>query len=252
MSGYQKEYEVHYYQIDRNQEATPVSILHFLEDIAISHSEAVGLGVSHLLVQRIGWVLNRWLLKMDKYPKLGDKVVIKTWPSKFERFYGTREFCIQDAQGNLCGKASSLWIYLNLDKKRPMRIPAHFGEIYGLTEQTVIDEPFKEIPDWVHAQSEIKFHVRKSDIDTNGHVNNARYLEWMLEGIHKDLSLEYQLSELEIIYKKETQYGSDILSECQSFNSEPLEYSHRILDDQRNHELAVGRTTWRKRRRQSI
>lgn len=121
MLGFQKDYEIYYFQIDQNREVTPVSILHFLEDIATSHSEAVGLGIDHLLSQRTGWVLNRWHLRMDRYPKLGEEISIETWPSKFERFYATREFGIEDSQGNPLGQASSLWIYLSLDKKRPIR-----------------------------------------------------------------------------------------------------------------------------------
>jgi acyl-ACP thioesterase len=246
MPGFPKVYEIYYFQIDQNREATPASILHFLEDIAISHSEAVGLGINQLLAQRTGWVLNRWLLRMDKYPKLGDKILIETWPSKFERFYATREFSIKNAEGNCLGQASSLWIYLNVDKRRPLRIPLHFEQIYGLTEgMTALEEPFREPPQMTDAHSEISFHIRRSDIDTNGHVNNVRYVEWMLEGIPEDLSQNYQLSELEVYYKKETMYGTDIVSECQKTNLEHQEYVHRILDKTREHELASGRSVWR-------
>lgn len=248
MPGFLKGYEIYYFQIDQNREVTPISILHFLEDIATSHSETVGLGIDHLLAQRTGWVLNRWLLRMDRYPKLGEKISIETWPSKFERFYATREFSIIDSEGNFLGQASSLWIYLNVDKKRPIRIPAHFEQAYGLAEgKRVMEEPFQDLPEMTDAQSKLKFHVRRSDIDTNGHVNNARYVDWMIEGIHEDLSRDYQLSELEVIYKKETMYGADILSECQKMSVEHPEYLHRILDETKEHELALGRTVWRKR-----
>lgn len=63
--------------------------------------------MDNLLAEKMGWVLNRWLLRMDKYPKLGEKISIETWPSNFERFYGTREFSIKDSIGNLFGQACS-------------------------------------------------------------------------------------------------------------------------------------------------
>lgn len=246
MPGFQKKYEIHYFQIGPNKEVTPISILHFLEDIAISHSEAVGLGIDRLLAERTGWVLNRWLLRMDRYPKLGERISIETWPSKFERFYATREFSMKDSEGNMLGRASSLWIYLNLDKKRPMRIPAHFEQAYGLTEAKALDDPFQDLPEMTKAQAEMNFHVRRSDIDTNGHVNNTRYVDWMIEGIPEDLTRQYKLSELEVIYKKETMYGTDICTESRRMSTEP-EYLHRILDGTRDHELALGRTLWKKR-----
>jgi len=249
MPGFQKGYEIYYFQIDQNREVTPVSILHFLEDIATSHSEAVGLGIDHLLAERTGWVLNRWLLRMDRYPKLGDKIVIETWPSKFERFYANREFNIIGSEGNRLGQACSLWIYLNVDKKRPIRIPAHFEQAYGLAEgKRVMEDPFKDLPEMTAAQFEMNFHVRRSDIDTNGHVNNTRYVDWMIEGIPEDMTQDYQLFELEVVYKKETMYGTDIVTESQKLNVEHPVYLHRILDETKEHELALGRTAWRRRK----
>jgi medium-chain acyl-[acyl-carrier-protein] hydrolase len=248
MPGFQKYYEIYYFQIDQNKEVTPISILQFLEDIATSHSEAVGLGIDYLKAEGSGWVLNRWLLKMSSYPKLGDKILVETWPSKFDRFYGTREFRIVAENGDILGRASSLWIFLNLDKKRPMRIPTHFEQAYGLVEQQQVKESFQDFPEWCQAESALRFHVRKSDIDTNGHVNNTRYVEWMLEGITEGVTRDYQLSELEVIYKKETMYGADIHSEIKAQKNLYPKYYHRILDENRVQELALGRTVWENRK----
>ncbi len=247
MSGFQKEYEINYYQIDQNKEATPVSILHFLEDVATFHSESVGLGIDRLLEEGTAWILQRWLLKMERYPVLGEKITTETWPSRFEHFSATREFRMEDAEGRLIGWASSLWIYLNTAKKRPVRIPEQFGRAYGLDQNRSLQAPFERFQKMTEANSEINFHVRRSDIDTNGHVNNVRYVDWMLEGIPEDLIRDHQLAELEVLYKKETLYGEDIVSECLLIGQNQPEYLHRITDENKKHDLALGRTVWRKR-----
>lgn len=247
MPGFQKIYEIHYYQIDQNREATPASILHFLEDVATSHSESVGLGIDRLLEARTGWVLNHWFLRMERYPRFGEKILVQTWPSKFEHFYATRQFNIEDSEGRRLGQASSLWIYLSLDTKHPLRIPQHFEAAYGLDSSRSMDVPFQKYLKLTGVDAGVNFHVRRSDIDTNGHVNNVRYFDWMVESIPEDLTRDHQLSELEIIYKKETLYGANILSECQRTNDEQPEYLHRILDETKEHELAQGRTVWKKR-----
>lgn len=246
MPGFQKEYDIHYFLLNQYNEANPVAIINLLGDIAISHSEAVGLGIEQLLEVRTCWILNRWLLKMDRYPKLGEKLLIETWPSQFKHFYATREFCIKDTKGNMLGSASSLWIYLNVDKRRPTRIPQYFNQAYGLDSNRVMNNYFQDLASITDVQAKMSFHVRHSDIDTNGHVNNACYIDWMLEGISEDLTRDYHLSELEVIYKKETMYGADIFSECQIVNSQTPEYLHRITDES-SHELALGRTVWKKR-----
>lgn len=247
MPGFKKQYDIHYYQVNQNREAAPVTLLHFLEDIAISHSESVGLGIDRLLEARTCWVLNHWLVRMERYPMLGDQISIETWPSNFDHFYATREFSIKDSEGYLLGQASSLWIYLNIDKKRPLRIPQHFEAAYGLDQNRSIDTPFHKTIKMTDADAEMNFHVRRSDIDTNGHVNNVRYVDWMIEGIPEDLARDYQLAELEVFYKKETMYGADIFSQCQRMNNAQPEYMHRILDETKDHELALGKTIWKKR-----
>lgn len=197
---------------------------------------------------RIGWLLNRWLLKMDRYPKFGEKVQVETWPSLFKHFYATREFYITDTKDILLGSATSTWIYVNLDKRRPMRIPEQpFNQTYGLDPKRALNDSASKIAEIDNAQSELKFWVRRNDIDTNGHVNNVSYVIWMLEGIQGDISRTCQLSELEVIYKKETLYGAGILSQCQQIDGPSPHYLHRIMDEAQENELARGRTIWQQR-----
>ena len=244
MSGYSKEYEIFYFQIDRFGEASLVTILGFLEDCATAHSEAIGLGIEYLTSQGTCWILNRWHLKMERFPHLGEKIVVETYPLAFQRFYGKRDFLIKDTQGTLIGKASSLWIYLNIDKRRPTRIPAHFASQYGVSDLQDTDDSFEDFAELMESSSEISFHVRRSDIDTNGHVNNTRYAEWMLEGIPEDIMSDYRLQQFEIMYKKETKYGTDIISRCQKADNTEPEYLHRISDKGDGVELASGKTVW--------
>jgi len=256
MSAFSKEYEIYYFQINQQGEASPVTILDFLEDVAIAHSKAVGMGIDYLTSLRTCWVLNRWELEMESYPSLGEKIKVDTYAIDFQRFYGKRNFIIWDSQGKIIGKARSLWIYLNIDKRRPVRIPDHFASQYGVAElleenkelldQTFLGkDSFEDLPELTVTDSELLFHVRRSDIDTNGHVNNTRYVEWMLEGIGEDILKEYKLRKLEVVYKKETKYGTDIISQTQSIKGLEPEYLHRI-QDQQGQDLAIGRTIWSK------
>lgn len=247
MPGFRKKYGIHSFQIDSNREAAPVSILQIFEDTAVSHAAHAGLGMDHLLAESTGWVLNRWLFQMERYPVLGEEVTVETWPSRFDRFYATREFRIADADGKLLGRASSLWIYLDAVKKRPLRIPADFARIYELDEARETADSFPDIPAAGADAPAVLFHVRRRDIDTNGHVNNSRYIDWMLEGTPDDLAGEYQLSRLEVVYRKETGYGADIRSECETQSGEYPVCLHRIREHPGGQTLALGKTVWRKR-----
>lgn len=245
-----KEFEVYYYDTNKFQEATPLSIINYLEETAISHSEAAGLGVDRLKADNTGWVLNRWLFHMERYPKYGEKIVIQTWPSSFERFYANREYCILDAEDKTIGQVSSLWFFFNIERRRPMRIPMEIAGAYGINPQKVFDPSNAEIGRFTQADATKDFYVRRSDIDTNEHVNNASYLEWALELIPQDIYEQYMLTSLEVEYKKETGYGSAISSNIAYLPQKDdgsMEFSHSINSKEDGTTLAVAKTKWIKR-----
>src|SRR5665647_817953 len=139
---YRMEFVVHYHEVNPEEQATPLTLLYYLEDAAIAHSESVGYGLGQVKAEGLAWLLNRWYLQMDCYPILGEKVTIETWPSSFERLYGRREFLIRNMSQAIIGRATSLWIFYNITTKRPSRIRSEFGEIYGLDPLRAIDDPF--------------------------------------------------------------------------------------------------------------
>lgn len=82
----------------------------------------------------------------------------------------------------------------------------------------------------------------------DGHVNNANYLQWMLEVVPENICNDHQLASLKIHYKKETTYGSSILSKCLinglGLNDLQPVCRHVILGEDFDRELAIGKTVW--------
>lgn len=249
---FSRDFVIHYHEVDAWEQASPLTMLYYLEDAAIAHSESAGYGTGRLREEALAWLLKRWCLHVDRYPRFGETVRIETWPSNFERFYGRREFLVWNKDREVIAKATSLWIFYNAAAKRPSRIRPEFGELYSLDPLRAIDDPFLALhsigPDG-RADSEKEFAVRYSDIDTNWHVNNAHYLQWMLEAMPEEVYRNYEMASLEIQYTKETTYGSQIRARSLIEDAEdgPGVVQHVILDRDSDKELASGRTVWRKR-----
>jgi len=243
-TNYYKEFEVKYYEINKYQEATPTTILNYLEETAISHSEAVGFGVDKLRNENLAWLLRYWILNMDQYPSWKEKVIIETWACNFKYFYATREFIIKNNKGDTLGKATSQWVFLNIKNKKPLRIPKEIINAYGIISLRAVEKSFDKLCYYPNGEIKQEFFVRRSDIDTNNHVNNTKYVEWILETVPQNTYDNFNLSFLEIQYKKETIYGSPIISCCNELNDG---YVHCILDKTGNNELAVAKTFWGKR-----
>jgi len=242
MSKYRKEFIIPYYEADRYGFIRPTTILTYMGETSSFHSESVGLGVDELKKNNHGWMLNRWKVRINSYPRVRDKIYIDTWASDFDKFYGNREFVIYDKDNNELVRASSLWVFLDILKKRPKRVPIDFYNKYNMVDEKAFPSFFDFENEYV-TEEEMDFCVRKSDIDYNNHVNNVKYLNWMLEAIPVEIDDNYKLKEIDINYKKEIKLGNKIKSSYSKYEeAEGNTFIHQITTDGELN--AYGRTIW--------
>ena len=238
-------YRVPYYDTDITGTANPVSLLTYMGEVATLHSDDVGLNMKNLRKNNYGWMLNRWKVQIKEYPLARDFISINTWASNFMKFYANREFKIFDEEDNELLSASSVWIFLDMIRKRPIRVTEEITNRYGIEGNTLFDE-FYSFNSEFTTNDGLEFRVRKSDIDYNNHVNNVKYFQWMLEVLPKDFDQVYILKEFEILYKKEVGLGSLINSSYyEKINGGQAILLHRI--DEGGELRALGRTIWSKR-----
>ncbi|WFA09373.1 acyl-ACP thioesterase domain-containing protein [Tissierella sp. Yu-01] len=242
MSKYTKEFIIPYYDTNKNGFVRPESLLSYMGETSSLHSDFLGVGIEALVKHNVVWMLNRWRVRFYKYPKALDKVTIGTWSSGINRFYATREFVIYDEDNEKVVEATTQWVFLDTLKKRPIRVPQELSQIYGTVVEKNLHD-FYDFKDEFSTTSGIDFHVRKSDIDYNHHVNNVKYLNWMLEAIPSDIDDKYKLYELDIQYKKEIKLGSTINSSLTENREENFTYLHKITDGEELN--AYGRTVWK-------
>jgi medium-chain acyl-[acyl-carrier-protein] hydrolase len=144
MSGIKttKEYEIHYYEIDYRKKLLVTSLIDFLGDMASYQSELLGVGMEYLKENNLAWVLYKWDIVVDRYPVYGEKINITTIPYSFKKFYGSRKFEVKDEEGKIVATANSLWILVNTEKKRPVRVSQDMMAVYGIDGE---DDPVADI-----------------------------------------------------------------------------------------------------------
>lgn len=247
MSKFRKFFEVSYYETDINKNMRPVALLNLLGETSGEHSNSSVGEIDKFEVLNYAWMLNRWKVRIDKYPRAKEKIIIETWTSNIDRFYANREFLIYNEKEEIIGRASTLWIFVDINKRRPIRIPNELKEGYKIVDERVFHE-FYDFKEKIIMDDYLDFGVRRSDIDYNNHVNNTIYLSWILESVPEEIFNNYLLSEFEIIYKKETKYGNTILSGTiqTSNNNDTIEYYHNIINEESKEIHAMGITKWEK------
>jgi len=156
------------------------------------------------------WILTHWQVEIDSYPKVGDIVNIATWPVRFKGYFGERGFDVVDAAGNRMLSANSNWILLDRTTYKPVRPTEEICQKYGERFPFLLKKDFTlpmSIADGFSPLSKHIYTTSRRDIDTNNHVNNVKYLEWMYCYIPEDIYQNYRACALKVAYKKETLLG---------------------------------------------
>lgn len=206
---YSFESRVRYSEVDVNQELTMTGIINYLQDCSTFQSEDLKLGIGYLQEHHRAWWLSSWQIVIERYPRLGEEIVISTWPYAFKGIYGYRNFTIQDSQGNYLVKANSVWFFFDTEAGRPVRVGPEDIRGYGTGDEEKLDMEYagrKIVPPAVYQTME-KIHVMPHHIDTNHHVNNAQYVEMAREALPENIRIQ----ELRVEYKNAAVLG-DVLT----------------------------------------
>ncbi|WP_252902544.1 acyl-ACP thioesterase domain-containing protein [Paucilactobacillus hokkaidonensis] len=88
------------------------------------------------------------------------------------------------------------------------KIPASIIDPYHSTEVKRIQRIAN--PDAIEADEAVdsnQYRVRYYDIDSNHHVNNSHYFDWMLDVLGADFLKTHTLKKMNIKYAREIRYG---------------------------------------------
>ena len=65
------------------------------------------------------------------------------------------------------------------------------------------------------------------DIDSNQHVNNIHYFDWMLDTLPEEFLRTHEVKQFNIVYKNEVRSG-EVVDSLTHFDKERLESIHEI------------------------
>jgi medium-chain acyl-[acyl-carrier-protein] hydrolase len=240
----ERDYYIHYYEVDYKKRCLISSLLNYFEDAAIIQSESRGVGIDYLRENKIAWVLYKWDIKIERPPVHAETIKVRTYPYSFMKFYAYRKFEVIDSSGNVIVAANSMWLLINTENKKPVKIVENIYEAYGIDRdrmdalETVDAAPLSRV------DSIREFEVRYSDIDTNRHVNNVKYVDWSIETVPMEVVLDHTLKRLKATYKKETTYGATIKAATEVVRNKcGVTCLHKITDSE-GKELCLLETEW--------
>ncbi len=244
---FEKQFDLRYFEMDPYGGASPTTILTLLEETAADHCLSINQSLFDLVNQNIGWVLLSGYMQMERYPLYKEKITIRTWLSKYTSIKGSRENIIYDEQGIVIGRAKGLWLFFDIKRRRPVKIFDDIKEKWScFPEESITHDITENIEAIDFAKYKKNFLVYRYDMDTNKHVNNVKYLQWLLETIPDEIIDNFYMHSIDGRYIREAHYGHTIESLAEHGN-DAHNFIHTIKDLDSNHVCSTARTVWRKR-----
>jgi acyl-ACP thioesterase len=240
-------YTVQLFDTDTHGVLSPRGLWDFLQESAGYHTQLLGVAPEDLRLQGLAWILSRLRMRVHRYPSLGEKVTVRTWPTGVDKLFALRDFIVNDAQGAQIACATSAWLALKLETLRPMRIQSVFNPPGMETLPRAMEEDIEKLPAPSMTEKEWSAAVRFTDLDANGHVGNSRYVEWVIESARRDLLEESMVSELGIDFLFEIPYGGEVVVRAGPEGGDPARLSHSVVRTSDGVEAARARTAWRPR-----
>ncbi len=151
-------------------------MLAYLQEAAIWHASQCGDGPDEIRSRGAGWALIKLGVEIIGQASFGDILTIETWSRGSAGLRAYREFVVL-CEGRTVAKGSSVWVYLNIDTGRMMRIEDSHMDRYSREPELATDLGIDQWkPDsFGDADYVSTIRTRSQDFDTNQHVNNTQY-----------------------------------------------------------------------------
>ena len=184
------------------------ALFRIFQDVALRHLESISFGDEVIREEGLHWVVSRYHLEVNRLPKYGDTLIIKTYPEPVLAYFFPRQYLVTDEKGGTLIKAGSLWALVD-EKKRTMVMPnSSLTKDYGITTGEEVRYPLPYKTKEGKMKSVIK--ASYSSCDLNGHLNNCSYIDILEDMIPIDFLSSHSPKIVDVHYKKEILLGQEI------------------------------------------
>lgn len=200
------------YDTDAAWRLKPSAFMNLAQEAAGQHAVYLGFGYDDLIVSNTAWILSRLNIKFLDTPLWRDEITLTTWHKGLNRLFYIRDFVLTDKDGKERVKATTSWLVMNLENRRLVRDPK-LVDMDGICTDDAIETPADKVqmPKDVEAEYVMDHRVSYSDVDTNGHTNNAMYMQWAMDTVEYEIASTRPVKEVTINFNHETKAG-DIIS----------------------------------------
>uniref|UniRef100_A0A7N0T7F6 Acyl-[acyl-carrier-protein] hydrolase n=1 Tax=Kalanchoe fedtschenkoi TaxID=63787 RepID=A0A7N0T7F6_KALFE len=256
---FRQNFSIRSYEIGADRTASVETFMNHLQETALNHVKNAGLlgdgfgSTPEMSKRNLIWVVTKMQVLVDRYPTWGDVVQVDTWVSASGKNGMRRDWLVRDSKtGETLTRASSVWVMMNKQTRRLSKMPDEVREEiepYFMNADPLVDDDSTKLPKLaVDAADYVREGLtpKWSDLDVNQHVNNVKYISWILESAPVPILESHELCSMTLEYRREC--GRDSVLQTLASVSSPkcgeFECQH-LLQLESGAEIVRGRTKWR-------
>jgi fatty acyl-ACP thioesterase A len=196
------------YETDFKGHWKPSCLVQNLTETASRHAAHLGYDYPILWERGMVWVLARLKIHIIEPARMGQTVFITTWPKGIQqKLFFMRDFDLRAPDGSPLVTASSAWLLINPLARRILPPQALGATIPDNGGRAALPEPLEKIIPGADLSEKMTVSASYSATDLLGHVNSARYVDWVCDCFSHSEHLARRLEWLQINYNNETKPG---------------------------------------------
>ncbi|WP_047980604.1 acyl-[acyl-carrier-protein] thioesterase [Ornithinibacillus contaminans] len=209
---YKKNYHIDLRDVDLKKELRLSTLFGYFQDVANLAAENLGASIQDL-EQKYGvaWILMQIRVDVIRNPKLDEEITIETWPLEPGKLEFERDFLVRDQQGEIIARAVSVWVVMDIAKRRLKRSDTISLQYPYVVTERAMDITLGKLKGSENLDTAYLKTIGYSDIDFNGHLNNSRYVDYMMDCFSVEEHQVYHISSIEVNYLNEVLPGDTLV-----------------------------------------
>lgn len=187
------------------------ALFNYIQNAASAHAEQLNLGYQAMQAAGLFWVLSWVRVELDGYAHYQEEITVTTWPKDRYRIFSLRDFHFSTAEGQVFCRARSAWLPVEAGSKRVVSLDRLPRAVPYNPDRSALEDLPARIPDAENLEDVYEHQIRYSDLDLNQHVNNARYVELLLNCYPPEFHRNNRLRALTFSFQSESRYGDRLI-----------------------------------------
>jgi len=211
---YKNSYIIGYRDVDFNKNLRLSSLFGYFQDTASLNVEMLGIGVETIAEKySVAWVLTKILVEIYRIPSWNEKITVETWPHEPKKYEFDRDFRVWDEEGNILASAISNWVLLDINTREIKKsdiIESDYPHI-SFIEERALDGRIRKLKPYGELEAVYRKVIGYSDTDVNGHINNAKYIDYIMDCFSMEDHKKHTVKSIQVNYIKEVFPGDALV-----------------------------------------